>query len=107
MNVPGQTSYSNTNGTISVSYGQFDDTWDHARFIALHEFGHQVAFRHGAGRYLGDPPAGFPYRGVKPEEVWGECFATALTGVVWPSYGYPACDSTSLRWTRQWIDRWR
>lgn len=102
----GNTSYSSSDGTITVGAGQMDDTWDHARFIAVHEFGHQVAFKFGTLSYLGAPPAGFPYTGRHPEEVFADCFATALTGVVWPTYGiYPVCPAASVNWTRNWVHR--
>jgi|SRR5581483_371327 len=102
--VPGNTSLSSPGGLIRLGRGQMEGSWDHARFIASHEWGHQLAFRYGDQAFAGAPPAGFPYGGVHPEEVWADCVARTLTGVSWPTYGqYPVCDAGLAGWAGRWL----
>jgi len=102
--VPGSTSQSSEGGVIRLGAGQLVGSWDHARFIATHEWGHQLAFLYGSQAFFGAPPDGFPYHGVHPEEVWADCVARGLTGVSWPTYGlYPQCDAGLAGWARVWL----
>lgn len=105
--VNGETSYAWSDGRIQVSRGQFNDSWDHARFIALHEYGHLVAYRHGTKAYQGAPPAGFPAGGGNHAELWADCFATAMTGVTqWGTSGRSVCSPELARWTGNYIRFW-
>jgi hypothetical protein len=102
--IDGNTSWSSSGGVIRFGRGQLVGSWDHARFIATHEWGHQVAFLYGSQADFGAPPDGFPYHGRHPEEVWADCVARTLTGLSWPTdRTYPRCDADLAGWAGSWL----
>ena len=64
----------------------------------MHEFGHLVAYRMGSGAYVGAPPAGFPASG-NAAEVWGDCFAWAVTGFQYTAH----CTVGQRDWVANWV----
>lgn len=101
--INGYTSYASSDGRIQVSRWQMNQDWPKASWVALHEYGHLVAFKHGSGAFYGAGPRGFPGNSGGPE-VWGDCFGYALTGV---KYRNNRCSESNRRWTANWINTWR
>jgi hypothetical protein len=99
--IGGYTSKAWTNGDLEISRWQMNQSWHNAAFLALHEYGHLIAYKHGTKAYLGAPPQGFPTQNA---EVWADCFAYALTGV---RYRNLNCSESNRRWAANWINTWR
>jgi hypothetical protein len=101
--IDGDTSWARSDGTLRIASRHATGDWDVLRFVMAHEFGHLVAFAHGTKAYVGAPPAGFPYSGPRPEEMWADCVAAVWTGLAWGSHGLPGCSGAPLDWTRSWL----
>jgi hypothetical protein len=101
--IDGPYSRASTNGLISISSTHARGSWDVLRMVVAHEFGHLIAFRYGTGEFLGAGPAGWPYSGPQPEEMWADCVATAFTGLTLSSHGLSPCPASTLDWTRAWL----
>jgi hypothetical protein len=71
--------------------------------VVVHEFGHLLAWRFGTDAFNGAGPAGFPYAGRAPEEMWADCVAQALTGTSYPTAGLGGCPGDALAFTGQWL----
>jgi len=73
-----------------------------ARTLA-HEFGHLIAWHYGTDAFNGAGPAGFPYSGQLPEEMWADCVATAFTGTSFPTRPLSGCPSDALAFTSRFL----
>jgi hypothetical protein len=94
--VPGSRSRAWTDGEIEISEFHAAGPWDRLLAVVAHEFGHQIAFRHGSGAYLGAAPEGWAEVGPRPEERWADCVAGALTGVPLRAEGREPCVGAPL-----------
>jgi len=100
--ISGGTSWSHDNGIMELAQGHLSSD-SNARFTIAHEWAHQVAWKYGTNAYNGAPPAGFPYTGAIPEEMWADCAAIALTGISMRSHGLPICPSDSVAFASSWL----
>jgi hypothetical protein len=101
--IAGRTSWSSFSGLIQVGDGQLTSAVPHATFIIAHEFGHLIAWHYGTDAFNGAGPAGFPYTGQMPEEMWADCVAQAFTGSSYPTPGLHGCPSDALAFTTQFL----
>ena len=101
--VAGGTSWAHPDGRILISSRHAEGDLAHLVDVVAHEFGHQIAFRHGSGDYSGAGPAGWPAPARLPEEAWADCVQTAFTNRRNPSHGLPPCDGPRLDWVRRWL----
>lgn len=101
--IDGSTSWAHSDGTIQISKYHADADWTTVVATVTHEFGHLIAFEYGTGAYAGAPPAGWPYNGERPEEMWADCVTEAFTGIVAPSHGLPGCPADTRTWTANWL----
>ncbi|MDP1821427.1 MAG: hypothetical protein Q8K58_16230 [Acidimicrobiales bacterium] len=100
--IGGSTSWSHDDGTMDMALGHLADP-DLARFTIAHEWAHLAAWKFGTNAYSGAPPAGFPYDGAMPEEMWADCIGIALSGVHQRSHGLPRCPGGALSFAGAWI----
>ena len=109
VSIPGATSLAwyddNWRGLRSeISEYHLASSWDHLRFVVVHEWAHHVAFDYGSRAYPGAPPAGFPSAGGNQAERWADCAATAITGHSWTPPGHGSCTAEQLQFTTDWFD---
>jgi hypothetical protein len=102
--IAGKTSWSSFGGLIQVGDWQLTSSVGRAKFTIAHEFGHQIAWKYGTDEYNGAGPAGFPYTGRIPEEMWADCVAQAFTGLSYPTSGLGACPGDSLAFTSAFLN---
>ena len=100
--IDGDTSWSYDDGTMDLSVTHLSSD-SIARFTLAHEWGHQVAWKYGTNAYNGAGPAGFPYAGALPEEMWADCVGVSLSGVAQHSHGLPGCSADALAFTSSWL----
>jgi hypothetical protein len=101
--IGGTTSWANTDGSLRFGSFHLGGPWQHLRTVMAHELGHLVAFRYGSQAFLGAAPAGFPYTGSHPEEMWADCVARTFTGNIDPSHGLTPCDGDALGFARAFL----
>jgi hypothetical protein len=101
--IAGKTSWSSITGLIQVGDWQLTHSVADARFTLAHEFGHLIAWHYGTDAFNGAGPAGFPYSGPLPEEMWADCVATAFTGTSFPTRPLTGCPSDALAFTSRFL----
>lgn len=101
--IAGKTSWSSWGGLIEIGDWHLTSSVTRAKNVLAHEWGHQVAWHYGTDAYNGAPPAGFPYGGPIPEEMWADCVAQALTGWPNPSHGLDRCPGVALAFTSSFL----
>jgi hypothetical protein len=101
--IAGKTSWSSWGGLIEIGDWHLTSSVQRAKSVLAHEWGHQVAWHYGTDVYNGAPPAGFPYAGPIPEEMWADCVAQALTGWSNPSHGLGGCPGGALSFASSYL----
>ena len=101
--ISGKTSWSSFSGLIQVGDWQLTHSVGDAKFTLTHEFGHLIAWHYGTDAFNGAGPAGFPYSGQLPEEMWADCVAQSFTGTSYPTYPLGPCPSDALAFTTQFL----
>jgi hypothetical protein len=101
--IAGKTSWSSFSGLIQVGDWQLTHSVADAKFTLVHEFGHLIAWHYGTDAFNGAGPAGFPYTGQMPEEMWADCVATAFTGTSYPTRPLSGCPSDALAFTSRFL----
>ena len=100
--IDGDTSWSYDDGTIDMAVSHLS-SHNIARFTVAHEWGHLVAWKYGTNAYNGAGPAGFPYSGSLPAEMWADCVGVVISGVSQHSHGLPGCPGDALSFTSSWL----
>jgi hypothetical protein len=100
--IDGDTSWAYDDGTIDMAVTHLASP-SIARFTVAHEWGHLVAWKYGTNAYNGAAPAGFPYSGSQPAEMWADCVGVAISGVSQHSHGLPGCPGDALSFTSSWF----
>jgi hypothetical protein len=100
---PGTTSWGRTDGELQFGTSHLAGDWQHLRVVVTHEFGHLIAYRYGSQQFLGAAPTGFPPTASRPEELWADCIARALTGNIDPSHNLAPCDGAALNFAEAFL----
>ena len=101
--IGGKTSWSSWGGLIEIGDWHLTSSVERAKSVLAHEWAHQVAWHYGTDEYNGAPPAGFPYNGPIPEEMWADCVAQALTGWSNPSHGLGGCPGAAVSFASSFL----